>query len=72
MKYVYILWHTHEFNSGEEDSKLLGVYSSESIAKSKISEYKVLPGFMENPEGFEVAEYKIDVDHWQEGFITEP
>ena len=33
MQHVYLLWHTHEFESGEDDDKLLGIYSSDSIAK---------------------------------------
>jgi len=72
MKDVFILWHTHELNDGEEDSKLLGVYSSESVAKDKINEYKKLPGFREYSDGFQVVKYEIDVDQWQEGFVTQP
>lgn len=70
IKFVYILWHTHEFEDGDEDSKLLGVYSSESIAKDKIMKYKKLPGFGQYPDGFEISKYEIDTDHWEEGFVT--
>ena len=72
MKDVFILWHTRELNDGGEDSKLLGVYSSESIANGKINKYKKLPGFREHSDGFQVVKYEIDVDHWQEGFVTKP
>ena len=71
MKYIFILWHAHELNDDEEDSKLLGVYSSEALAKNKINEYKNLPGFRDHPRGFEVVKYEIDIDHWQEGFVTD-
>lgn len=71
MKKVYLLWHSHEFENGEDDAKLLGVYSSESIATKKINKYKTLPGFKENPDGFEIDKYEIDCDQWQEGFVTE-
>ena len=71
MKYVYLLWHSHELDDGEEDSKLIGVYSSESLAERKRDEYKAITGFKDNPDGFEIAEYQIDSDHWHEGFITE-
>ena len=70
MRFVYVLWHTHELNEGEEDSKLLGVYSTESIAKDKIIQYKTLPGFNEYPDGFEITRYEIDVDNWKAGFVT--
>lgn len=70
MKNVFILWHTHELSDEDEDSKLLGVYSSESIANDKINEYKKLPGFCDHPDGFEIAKYEVDSDYWQEGFVT--
>jgi len=69
--YIYLLWHTHVLGDGEEDSKLLGVYSSQSLATQKIDEYKMLPGFRDYPSGFEISKYEIDCDHWKEGFITE-
>lgn len=71
MESVYILWHTHEFNEDEEDSKLIGVYSSESIARDRIAKYKTLPGFSQYPDGFDIVRYEIDADHWREGFFTE-
>ena len=42
MKYVFVLWHSYELNDGEEDSKLLGIYSSASIANEKTNEYKLV------------------------------
>lgn len=71
MKSVFILWHSYELNEGEEEIKLLGVFSSEGIAIKKISEYKKLPGFCDHLDGFEVVSYKIDVDQWKEGFVTQ-
>ena len=70
MKYVFVLWHSYELNDGEEDSKLLGIYSSASIANEKTNEYKKLTGFSDHPSMFEVVKYEIGVDHWQEGFVT--
>ncbi|MFW5754889.1 MAG: DUF7336 domain-containing protein [Marinilabiliaceae bacterium] len=70
MKFVFLLWHIHKINEEEEDSKLIGVYSSKEKAMKKIEEYKNIEGFKENPEGFEISEYQIDSDHWEEGFVT--
>ena len=70
MNHVYILWHTHEFDDGTEDSKLLGVYSSELIAQERIAQYSKLPGFKEQLNGFEIVKYQIDLNHWKDGFIT--
>ena len=71
MKSVFILFHTHHMEDGEEDEKLLGVYSSRELAAQKIeNKYKKLPGFCEAGGVFIIDEYKIDQDHWEEGFIT--
>ena len=71
MKSVYLLFHIHYFPDGEEDDKLLGVYSTKEIAEKKIEEkYKKMPGCCE-PEGeFIIDEYKIDQDRWGSGFVT--
>lgn len=51
MASVYLLFHTHHLPDGEEDDKLLSVYSSREVAEKKIEEkYRSLPGFCE-PDG---------------------
>jgi hypothetical protein len=67
---VFILHHTHTFDSGEEDVKLIGVYSSLSSATAAIERLKQQPGFCDMPEGFEISDYQLDVDHWTEGYVT--
>lgn len=67
---VFLVWHTHELNDGQSDEKLLGVYSTEERAKSRIGLAVNLPGFSEAPDGFEVAHYVVDRDQWPEGFVS--
>ena len=67
---VYLLWHTHDLENGESDEKLLGVYSTEAKAKSRMAAAMSLPGFREAPAGFEVTGYALDHDEWTEGFVT--
>ena len=64
---VFILHHVHAKISGEEDVKLIGVYSSRSKAEEAISMLSLQPGFRETKQGFEINEYKIDQDQWPEG-----
>jgi hypothetical protein len=72
MKSVYILFHTHHFEDGEDDDKLIGVYSSRELAERKIEgKYKKLPGFCDADGEFIIDEYEIDLDHWEEGYLTE-
>jgi hypothetical protein len=49
---VFLLWHVHEFVDGEEDDKLIGVYSTEDKAKEAQRRLASQPGFRELPNGF--------------------
>jgi hypothetical protein len=67
---VYLLWHVHELPDGEEDAKLIGVYSTEASALEARGRAISLPGFRDAPDGFQVARYTVGQDEWTEGFIT--
>lgn len=67
---VFLLWHTHVLPGGDEDSKLLGVYTSRRGALAAEKRLGGQPGFAEAPEGFEVSEYVLNRDEWREGFVT--
>ncbi|MGE4545957.1 MAG: hypothetical protein AB7D06_17855 [Pedobacter sp.] len=67
---VFLLYHTHHLPDGEQDDKLLGVYSSREKAENKIAgKYRLLPGFSEQDGEFTINEYFIDKDNWEEGFV---
>lgn len=67
---IFMVTHTHEINPGEEDDKLIGVYSNREKADLAVDRAKTLPGFRDHPEGFLVEPYGLDEDHWREGFVT--
>jgi homoserine kinase type II len=67
---VYILWHVHELPGGEEDAKLLGVYSSPGSAEQARRRAASRPGFRDAPGGFHIDRYEVDADEWPEGFVT--
>ena len=67
---VFLLQHIHEMESGEEDIKIIGIYSSEESAKQAITRLSIQPGFSKHIEGIEIDCYQLDQDHWTEGFIT--
>jgi hypothetical protein len=66
---VYVLQHVHEAD-GEEDVKLLGVYSSSQAAREAIERFRTRPGFADAPDAFEIDEYTVDEDQWVEGYIS--
>jgi hypothetical protein len=68
---VFLLWHVHEFPDGEEDAKLIGVYSSRESARLAQVRVATRAGFRDNPNGFCIDPYTIDQDHWTEGYVTE-
>jgi hypothetical protein len=82
MKTVFVLHHLHVLPTGEEDTKLIGTYSSNETARAAVERLKVQPGFCDYPRlidpltddedsGFYLDEYELDKDHWREEFVTE-
>jgi hypothetical protein len=65
-----MLQHVHCLEDGEEDVKLIGVYSSLENAQAAVRRLSLAPGFSEALTGFHIDEYQIDKDQWVEGFST--
>lgn len=68
MDTIFVVQHMRSDEGGEEDVKLIGVYSSRENAESVVSRYKKLKGFRAYPDGFSIDEYQLDKDYWKEGF----
>jgi len=67
---VFLLWHVNELPGGEEDEKLIGVYSSQETAERAKHRALSQPGFMGAPEGFLIDRYLVVQEHWTEGCST--
>lgn len=67
---VFLLWHVREGPDGEENAKLIGVYSTAELAEEARQRTVTLPGFRDHPDGFIVDRYGLDRDHWKDGFVT--
>jgi len=66
---VFLLWHVNTWPDGEEDAKLIGVYSTLELADAARQRAASLPGFRDAPTGFLVDRYTVDQDEWREGFV---
>jgi hypothetical protein len=66
---VYLLWHRDDPDGDTSDAKLLGVYSSEEAAGSRIPPAATLLGFAEHPEQFAIDPYTVDDDLWTSGHV---
>ncbi len=65
---VYLLWHTDAYG----DEKLIGVYRTEADAHAALERTDAKPGFSDKGGLFEIADYRLNKDHWTEGFDRDP
>jgi hypothetical protein len=71
MTTVFLLQHVHEFDDGDEDVKLIGVFSSEALARAAQEQVADQAGFRDLPEGFAISEHRVDGQiGWPEGYVT--
>jgi homoserine kinase type II len=63
-EFVYLLWHIDRF----EDEKLIGVYRTQEDADAATERLKGMPGFRDEGGKFVCRKYKVNQDHWKEGF----
>jgi hypothetical protein len=67
---VYVVQHLHVQDDGEEDVKLIGVYSNREAAEQAVDRLRLQPGFCDTPDRFSIDPYTLDQDHWTEGYVT--
>ncbi len=70
MDKAFLVQHVHDLSSDDAYVKIVGIYSSKEKAESTVERYRSLPGFKNYPKGFNISEYEIDKDYWEEGFVT--
>ena len=66
MSPLYVLLHSL---SETGRVKVVGIYSSTSLAEEAKHRAEALPGFSEEPDGFTIDPYEVDRDHWSRGFV---
>ena len=67
---VFVVQHVHEMEDGEENVKMIGVYSTRERAEQAVRRLQLQPGFADIPEGFCIDTYPVDKDHWTDGYVT--
>jgi hypothetical protein len=70
MNKVYVLQHVITYSAFDDNTKLIGVYSSENAGRSAIGRLKSKPGFIDSRGEFHLEGYELDLDHWVEGFVS--
>ncbi len=64
---VYLVQHVRD-PDGDEDVKVIGIYSTRDAAQQAVDRTVKLPGFRDHPDGFDIDEYTVDADYWKSGF----
>lgn len=54
---LYVVIHNHVMEY--TDTKEIGIFTSLDLAKNAVSEYKIMEGFNEQPDNFEIIEVNI-------------
>lgn len=49
--------------------KVIGIYSSKTLAEAAMERARQLPGFIEQPDCFTIDQCEVDKDHWPRGFV---
>lgn len=72
MKTVFLLQHAYELTPDREvQIKIIGIYATRGDAETAIERLSKQPGFCDFPDHFEIGEFELGRDHWEEGFRTE-
>jgi hypothetical protein len=66
---IFVLWHSYIDEDGRDHEMMLGIYSTRAKAEQAVELLRDKPGFRDYPEGFEIAEGKVDRTSMTEGFI---
>jgi hypothetical protein len=81
MTSVFILQHCRTDESGNDNVKMIGAYTSRAEAERAVVRVREMPGFSKYPaildplkdeetNGFTIDEYVLNKDHWIEGFVS--
>ena len=67
---VFVVQHVAREDALDEDVKLIGVYATKVEANAAVLRLKDQPGFCDFADTFSIDEYRLNEDHWTDGFVT--
>ena len=67
-KVVYLLQHSYEIETGCDETKILGILSSQQMAEEAVEVYRQLPGFRDRKEDFYIDKYEVNKRYWVDGY----
>ena len=67
-KVVYLLQHSYELENGCDETKVLGIFSSQQMAEEAVRSYRQLPGFRDKKADFCIDKYEVNKKYWGDGY----
>ncbi len=69
-KHVFVVHHVASADRDDSgaDIKLIGVFSTRSLANDAVLQLSTLQGFRQFPTSFHIDQYVLDAKYWTEGF----
>jgi homoserine kinase type II len=61
---LFVLWHEHKTDFGDNEEKYIGTYSTKEKAHAAIERLTLQPGFKKYPDGFRVEPRELDQTSW--------
>ncbi|MBL4600074.1 MAG: hypothetical protein JKX93_13980 [Rhizobiaceae bacterium] len=72
LEFIYVLSHIRPLPDGEEEDRLIGIYSSKERTELRKRQLQGQPPFSDAPNEFYLSRGKIGAEEegWPEGYIT--
>ncbi|ECF1703910.1 TPA: hypothetical protein JEL63_003289 [Salmonella enterica subsp. enterica serovar Enteritidis] len=65
---LYVLWHIHSEDMDNEEEEIIGVYTSEELAKAALKRSQSQLRFADPNSKLDIDSYTLDRDYWGDGF----
>jgi hypothetical protein len=66
---AFVAFHEYEDDNGDEQTELIGIYTTKEKAEAAVVSLTKMPGFADYPNGFSIEFHAFDRTGWTEGFV---
>jgi hypothetical protein len=72
LSHVFLLAHEYRNPNGEDEYKVIGIFTGLREAMAARKKAATLPGFRKYPRSFSISKMALDHMSWAGGFVTMP
>lgn len=66
---AFVVFHEYEDENGDEQTKFIGIYTTNETVEATVDSLRKMPGFADYPRGFSIEFHVFDRTGWTEGFV---